>query len=95
MTNLLNKIKDEPFITCVCLLGGTWNNNLQYLINEIKNLNLKVCLYTGYKDTTLYNLDYLKIGPFIEECGGLSSNKTNQRMFNLSTGEDITYKFWK
>ena len=49
--------------------------------------------------------DYIKLGPYIPECGPLNQKTTNQRMY-LNTGlsssingligwKDITYKFWK
>ena len=41
--------------------------------------------------------DYIKFGPYIEELGGLKSEKTNQRLYKRvgESWEDITSSFWK
>ena len=45
-------------------------------------------------------LDYIKIGPYIKDKGGLDSKGTNQRMYEVISDKngrrilnDITYKF--
>ena len=45
----------------------------------------------------LTNFDYVKIGSYKQELGGLASSKTNQRMYRLANGkmEDITALFWE
>ena len=37
--------------------------------------------------------DYIKLGPYKEECGGLRSPKTNQRLFKISNGAVTLVKF--
>lgn len=37
--------------------------------------------------------DYIKLGPFIEELGGLRSSKTNQRLFKISEDAVTVVKF--
>ncbi|MCI1719855.1 MAG: anaerobic ribonucleoside-triphosphate reductase activating protein [Bacteroidales bacterium] len=37
--------------------------------------------------------DYIKLGPYKEECGGLRSPKTNQRLFKISNGAATILKF--
>ena len=41
--------------------------------------------------------DYVKIGGYREELGGLNSRTTNQKLFRVTNGttEDITARFWK
>ena len=41
--------------------------------------------------------DYVKLGPYIDELGGLKSEKTNQRLYKREndTWTDITSVFWK
>lgn len=67
---------------------------------------VKVAWYSGRqelsKDIDLRNFDYIKLGPYIEELGPLSSQKTNQRLYEVQHASknelslvDITYKFWK
>lgn len=68
----------------------------------VKALGLKTCVYSGSDveedfDSLLPHLDYLKIGPYIEERGGLSSSTTNQVFYKITNGkkEDITNVFWR
>ena len=94
---ILNQYKDE--ITCVCFLG---DGNDYYALNECIDYvhfhGLKTCLYTGKEYYQIWgkrlsgNLDYLKVGPYIRELGGLNNRNTNQRMYH--NGVDVTYKFW-
>ena len=41
--------------------------------------------------------DYLKLGPYIPECGPLNNPSTNQRLYKITDGkpEDITARFWR
>ena len=43
------------------------------------------------------NFDYIKVGPYVEELGGLKSEKTNQRLYRVIGGnlEDITNRLRK
>jgi anaerobic ribonucleoside-triphosphate reductase activating protein len=45
----------------------------------------------------LHNFDYIKLGAYIEELGGLDSLKTNQRLYKITNEqmEDITNHFQK
>ena len=47
----------------------------------IREFGYKTCLYTGSGDFSRFevlDLDFLKLGPYVEELGGLASKKTNQ-----------------
>lgn len=96
---LISKYKD--YITCVCFMGGDQNmEDLISLCEIVKSYHIKTCLYTGCNnrhkfDSMLKYLDYLKIGPYIEECGGLDKKTTNQVFYKVVDNElvDITYKF--
>ena len=97
---IISKYKDS--ITCVCFMGG--DQNLQELIEFLiicKENNLKTCLYTGADDIEfpyLFNLlDYIKIGHYDENLGGLSSPKTNQQFYKIENGNliDMTNVFQK
>lgn len=92
------------FITCVCFMGGDQNiKELQTLCIIAKGYDLKTCLYTGNNDiktlSDLYPyLDYIKIGEYIEECGGLNQTSTNQKMYLIKNGiidKEITSVFQK
>ena len=89
----LNKVRDG--ISCIAFMGGEPDSVL-LLANYIKTCykNIKVALYRGesYIDLNLNynNIDYLKIGPYIKELGGLDSKTTNQRFFVLKTENNYT-----
>jgi len=109
-TDILDElVKKNEGITCVLFMGeGKDEDALKKLILYLENTypELKIGLYTGLNEVNdkFYwdILDYLKIGPYIEEYGPLNKKTTNQRMYKseiLSNGEtkwnDITNKFWK
>lgn len=84
-------LEKHPYVTCVCLLGESdnwvWVNTLNAYIKE--KHHRKTALYTGHSLQTalwflnLYFLDYLKVGSYIKELGGLDSKDTNQRLYEL------------
>lgn len=97
-------ISTNKGISLIGFMGGDFNpeiiNSLaSYVV--LKNENLKVGWYSGRDkipeciDTDWF--DYIKIGPYIKELGGLDSPTTNQRMYHYTgiSVDDITYKFWK
>ena len=98
-----NIIKKNQYASCVLFYGGEWQlERLLELIDIAKEYNLKVCLYTGLElekvDKKLINsLDYLKVGPYIEQLGGLNKKTTNQKMYKIENGQltDITNKFYQ
>lgn len=108
---LIDLIEANKGITCVCFMGG--DSDLEELYNLFKFMpmlykDLKVAWYTGREDVPkdLPRIDYLKIGPYKEECGPINVKTTNQRMFQYNklfsevslpgpSWRDITYKFWK
>ena len=94
----------KEYITCICLMGGDQNIFELYKICElIKNkYNLKICIYSGNNTRDIFTkfianelLDYLKIGSYIRELGGLNNPATNQKMYKIEnkTMKDITKKF--
>lgn len=96
--------KNKDYLTCVCFLGGDQNiAELKELLKFIKDCyGLKTCLYSGrdeIKDLKelLSYLDYVKIGSYKSDLGGLNSPTTNQKMYKIEKSklEDITYEFTK
>lgn len=103
-----NLIKYNKGVTTICFMGG---DNDPELINHYARLikesyNLKVAWYSGRQELSpkidLWNFDYIKLGPYKEECGPLDRRTTNQRFYKVvhtSAGTsklyDITYKFRK
>lgn len=93
-------------ITCVGFMGGDYDTPyLNSLAEYVKNIDppLKVGWYSGnsrlsdYINTNWF--DYIKIGPYIEEKGGLNNPNTNQIMYEIDHkyghANNITSKFWK
>lgn len=99
MVLLLQRYCNE--ITCVCFMGdGGDPKRIAELEVLCKKFDLKTALYTGSNHATPYmnpNLDYLKLGSYIEEMGGLDKDTTNQRLYKISNNEieDLTPKFWE
>lgn len=100
-------IESNKGISCVCFMGGdsepSYINTLAKQVKE--TTDLKVGWYSGRElispDVDIKWFDYIKVGPYIEEKGGLDKETTNQNMLkvcnsdNNYTLENITYKFWK
>lgn len=102
LVGLLEEYKE--FITCVCFMGGDQNPiELLQLAGTVEEYGLKTALYSGLPNRLyLYPIaswfDYIKVGPYIKELGGLNSPNTNQKMYrqldrHSNIWEDITYKF--
>lgn len=94
--DLLDKYKG--LISCVCFMGGDQNQDeLLSCLQKVKERNLKTCLYTGNDNIdsiskeVIKNLDYIKIGRYVEELGGLSCKTTNQKMFDLNNNKEIFF----
>lgn len=96
-------IKKNSGISCIAFMGGDSEpKRINALASFVTNhYQLKVAWYSGRqelsKDIELRNFDYIKLGPYIEELGPLSSRTTNQRFYRVEKGvlTDITNKFWK
>ena len=96
---------NKEYISCVCFMGGDQNlEELYDLCKEVKNEGLKVCVYSGADDMEIFSnficdsvIDYLKIGSYKQEFGGLNSVNTNQRMYKIVDSQisDITEQFQK
>lgn len=91
-------------ISCVCFMGG--DNDMEELYRlfgffPLLFKNLKLAWYSGRENLPEYLpdcVDYIKIGPYKEECGPLNNPNTNQRLYVRDSDnnlQDITYKFWK
>lgn len=85
-------------VSCVCFMGGDQNaEELIKLINKVKSKGLKACLYTGIDTIDIVDknlldiLDYIKVGRYVEELGGLNKKTTNQRMYDLNKKKEIFF----
>lgn len=91
-------------ITCIGLMGGN-REDVEDLAAQIRKkfTSIKIGWYSGGERMPdhLENFDYVKLGPYIKEKGGLDSKTTNQQMYKISyidnhpVVRDITNKFWK
>ena len=87
----------DAMITCVLFFGGEWSS--AHLIEKLKFARcsgLKSCLYTGLESIPqdiACHLDYLKLGAWRSDLGGLDSPKTNQKFYNLNSGECLNHRF--
>ena len=84
-------INEHDGITCVCFMGGDQNpQELNELIDYVRLRGLKVCLYTGNDDIPdgIHNLNYLKIGHYVEKYGGLDKPTTNQKFYVVHDDKD-------
>ena len=102
LSSLIDKYKN--YITCVCFMGGDWEfDNLKKLKNKVKSYGLKTAIYSGSdSERTLrilkrFDFDYIKVGSYNDELGGLNSKTTNQKMYKKENDEyvNITYCFLK
>lgn len=103
-------------ISCVCFMGGEIADVMHYCdLVKLYDFHLKTAWYTGESEipegvkSNGYILSYIKVGPYIEEKGGLDNPNTNQRMYeiiavypeirevypDLFNYHDITYRFQK
>lgn len=93
LTNLIEKNKG---ITTVLFMGGdNFIKQLTKLAIDIKYHypNLKIAWYSGRRNLGNFGnsemkeletyLDYVKIGPYIKQLGGLDSPSTNQRFYKI------------
>ncbi|CAB0151482.1 hypothetical protein PSI9734_01869 [Pseudidiomarina piscicola] len=84
-------------ITAVVFLGGEWHQDaLIRLLDLAAAKGLNTCLYTGLESVPALlqrRLTYLKTGPWQPELGGLSSPRTNQRFYDLRTGQVLNALF--
>lgn len=95
-------------VSCILFYGGEWD--LDYLTALLCHLKFdlrhdyKLALYSGRnfdffaQKPILSYLDYIKVGPYKKELGGLRYPSTNQILYKLDNGEideDITHLFWR
>lgn len=92
-------------VTCICFMGGDGDparvEELALRIRKQSGGRLKTGWYSGRATLPVAcsagSFDYIKLGPYIEELGGLDSGTTNQRCYHVVDGAlvDITERFRK
>lgn len=113
--SLVELLLNNKGITCIAFMGGdSGPEYINWLASIMRDMNdsepgnwadVKIAWYSGRQelspDIDLRNFDYIKLGPYIEEKGPLSSRTTNQVMFQIDNScgrsivKDITSRFWK
>lgn len=91
-------IGDNFGVNCFLLLGE--GQDLEALLRIAAYLReqhpgIERAVYSGRAEVepAIYEaFDYVKVGPYIAECGPLNEPTTNQRLYYH--GEDITSRFW-
>lgn len=85
-------------VNCVLLLGeGRDRDALLALAAHLRERHpgIERAVYSGRTEVEpeIYDaFDYVKVGPYIAECGPLNERTTNQRLYHHR--EDITARFW-
>ena len=100
-------LEENKGVTTVLLLGGEHDiGYLDFLFQHVYG-KIKTAWYCGLdfipkgKEYILEHLNYLKLGHYDAELGGLASSTTNQRLYhiihegNSVKKEDITYQLQK
>lgn len=85
--------------TCVCFLGEGANTDVEHdelriIVKHAQLQGLKTCLYSGRDveaEAWMQMFDYIKLGSYIEELGGLESVTTNQ-IFLQKTGDSFVQR---
>jgi anaerobic ribonucleoside-triphosphate reductase activating protein len=80
--------------------GDQYKDDLIKYLEMAHEEGFLTALYTGQNWVDydiMEQLDFLKVGPFIESLGGLADRTTNQRMYYRHNGEllDVTSSFWR
>lgn len=105
LNTLINKNKG---VSCICFMGGDQEpaeiSNLAFAVKLRSDYPYKTAWYSGRQhipnELNINTFDYIKVGPYVEELGGLDNTNTNQRLYMIYPNHfeiiqiDITNKFW-
>ena len=95
-------LKEHQGVTCLCIFGGEHDIDALTELFMYAHKRIKTAWYCGLDIIPkkhlglLEYLDYLKLGHYDQELGGLDSSHTNQKLMKKEEGEwvDITSIFW-
>lgn len=92
-------------ITCVGFMGGDAQPvEIERLAAFVRQVRPELCIgwYSGRSElpdrTRAERFDYIKLGPWVETLGPLTSPTTNQRLYRIhsdGTREDMTARFFR
>jgi len=89
----------SQMVSCILFMGGDlYEMELIEILDKLKLQKYKTALYTGHTNISnrlQFYLDYMKLGPYVEEYGGLNNPTTNQRFYKKEKGIwiDATHVF--
>ena len=93
---LVDLVTKNNGITCILFMGEGKDEealfNLIHLIRHLWGRRMKIGLYTGSDNVSPFlweNLDYIKLGPYIDELGPLNKKTTNQRLYKYKLDWDF------
>ena len=96
-------IENNNGISCILFSGGS-PNEVEKVCYYVRTFypNIKTAWYTGIEtiptNLNLDYFDYIKVGAYKKDLGGLRNPNTNQKLYKKDKDgnwENITYKFWK
>lgn len=105
--SLCGLLNQHNGITCLCLFGGEHDIDSLTELFIYAHKRVKTAWYCGLdmlpkdKKGILRYLDWIKLGHYDQELGGLDSPTTNQKLYQLFQDvdrvimADETYRFWK
>ena len=88
-------------VNCICFMGGDGSpDEVIRLAKFAKRFHKKTAWYSGKSNlfkNALPCFDYIKLGEYIKELGGLNTPTTNQRFYKIENESimDITEQFFK
>ena len=94
-------VADNFGVNCFLFLGeGKDPETLLSLARHARSLGLETALYSGREEVEeeyWQVFDYIKLGPYLPECGPLNQPTTNQHLYHIIEGKpvDITARFWR
>ena len=88
--------KYDAAITCFCFMGGDAEpSEIERLAKWVKGKypHIKTAWYSGNDKIAegfdILSLDFIKIGPFRQELGGLKSPATNQALYMIESDGNL------
>lgn len=98
-------VKYGNAVTCICFMGGDADplavENLSRYIRRSTVEQLKTAWYSGKMklpaNCSVSSFNYIKLGPYVEDLGGLDYSTTNQRFYRIDNNVlvDETFHFQK
>ncbi len=87
----------KAYVSCILFMGGEWHlHQLNDFLKIAQEQKFKTALYTGLEAIPKElenNLDFVKLGPWMQKLGGLSSPATNQVFWDLKQKKILNHLF--